>query len=81
VLFEANYDEIELQNIVMTSVQWPQHHSVTEKRHLNNGTIFFQLGLLPIKISGYASDLQKNLIWTKPTLIRIILSKCESQFR
>jgi len=47
VVFEADYDEIELQNIVMTSFQWHHHlqnivmtsfqwhhhHYVTEKRH------------------------------------------------
>jgi len=40
--FQANYDKIELQNIVMTSFQWSHHHQVTEKRHQNNVTIFFQ---------------------------------------
>jgi len=35
VVFEADYDETELQNIVMTSFQWLHHHYVTEKRHKN----------------------------------------------
>jgi len=26
VVFEADYDEMELQNIVMTSFQWHHHH-------------------------------------------------------
>jgi len=26
LVFEADYDEIELQNIVMTSFQWLHHH-------------------------------------------------------
>jgi len=51
VIFEADYDEIELQNIVMTSFQWQHHHYVTKIASQN----FFQFGLLPIKISGYAS--------------------------
>jgi len=33
VVFEADYDEIELQNIVMTSFQRHHHHYVTKKRH------------------------------------------------
>jgi len=36
VVFEADYDEIKLQNIVMTSFQWCHHHRITEKRHQNN---------------------------------------------
>jgi len=56
VVFEADYNEMELQNIVMTSFQWRHHHYVTEKRHKNNVTIFFPIWALPIKISGYASD-------------------------
>jgi len=35
MVFETDYDEIEIQNIVMTSFQWRQHHYVTEKRHKN----------------------------------------------
>jgi len=31
VVFEADYDEIKLQNIVMMSFQWCHHHYVTEK--------------------------------------------------
>jgi len=48
VIFEADYDEIELQNIVMTSFPWRHHHYVTKKRHQNNVTNFFQFELLPI---------------------------------
>jgi len=33
VVFEADYDEIELQNIVMMSFQWCHHHYITEKCH------------------------------------------------
>jgi len=40
VVFEADYDEVELQNIVMTSFQWRYHHYVTEKHH----KIFSNLG-------------------------------------
>jgi len=36
VVFEADYDEIELKNIVMTTFQWRHHHYVTKKRHQNN---------------------------------------------
>jgi len=42
--FEADYDEIKLQNIVMKSFQWHHHHYITEKRHLNNITKIFNLG-------------------------------------
>jgi len=55
VVFEADYDEIELQNIVMTSF--------TKKRHQNKVTKFFQFGPLPIKISGYASGLGLIIWW------------------
>jgi len=44
VVFEADYDKIKLQNIVMTS---------SPLRHQN----FFQLRPFPIKISGYISGL------------------------
>jgi len=44
------------KNAVMTSFQWRHHHYVTEKRHQNTATNFFQFGLLSIKISGYASE-------------------------
>jgi len=33
VLFQADYDEIEVQKIVITSFQWCHHHYVTEKRY------------------------------------------------
>jgi len=48
VVFEADYDKIKLQNIVMTSL--PLHHEETSQN-------FFQFGPLPIKISGCASGL------------------------
>jgi len=57
VVFEADYDKIKLQNIVMTSFQWCHHHHVTERHHQNNVTKSFQFGLFSIKISGYASGL------------------------
>jgi len=38
VVFEADYDEIELQSIVMTSFQW---------RHQNNVTKFFPIWAPP----------------------------------
>jgi len=50
VFFEADYDEIELQNIVMTSS--PLHHRKTLP---NNVRKIFQFGPPLIKISGYAS--------------------------
>jgi len=43
LVFKADYDKIELQNIVMTSFKWHHHHYVTEKRQQNNVTIFFWL--------------------------------------
>jgi len=45
--FEANYEEIELQNIVMTSFQWRHRHDVTKKRHQNNVTKFFPIWAPP----------------------------------
>jgi len=36
VVFEADYDEIELENIVMTSFQWRHHHS--SSRNVTNIT-------------------------------------------
>jgi len=44
VVFEADYDKIELKNIYST----PLSHRKTSQN-------FFQFGPLPIKISGYAS--------------------------
>jgi len=43
VFFEADYDEVELQNIVMTSFQWHHHHYVTEKCYQNNVTKSFPI--------------------------------------
>jgi len=43
VVFETDYDEIELQNIVMTSFQWCHHHYVTEKHHQDNVTKSFPI--------------------------------------
>jgi len=47
VVFEADYDEIELQNIIMTSFQRRHHHDVTKKRHQTNVTIFFPIWAPP----------------------------------
>jgi len=33
VVFQADYDKIKVQKIVMTSFQWRHHHYITEKRH------------------------------------------------
>jgi len=38
MLFQADYDEIKLQNLVMTSFQWRYHHYIIVKRHQNNVT-------------------------------------------
>jgi len=67
--FEAGYNKIELQNIIMTSFQKCHHRYVTEKCHQNNGTIFFQFGSLPIKISGYASETDIITSYLKPILL------------
>jgi len=40
VVFEADYDEIELQNVVMTSFPWRHRHYVTKITSQN----FFNLG-------------------------------------
>jgi len=53
VVFEANYDKIKLQNIVMIS---------SPLRYQETSSKFFLYGPLPIKISGYASGL-KLIIW------------------
>jgi len=47
VVFEADYDVIELQNIVMMSFQWLHHHYVPRKRHQNNVTKFFPIWAPP----------------------------------
>jgi len=46
VVFEADYDKIKLQNIIMTSFQWRHCHYITEKRHQNNVTNFFPIWAL-----------------------------------
>jgi len=43
VVFEADYDKIKLQNIVMTSFQWCHHHYITKKCHQNNVTKIFPI--------------------------------------
>jgi len=58
VFFEADYDDIELQNIVMTSFQLRHHHYVTKNVTDVTLQFFFQFGPHPIKISGYASGLE-----------------------
>jgi len=54
-VFEADYDKIELQNIVMMSFQWCHHHYVIK---------IFQFGSLPIKISGYGCGLGLMIWWS-----------------
>jgi len=44
MVFQADYDKIELQKIVTTSFQWRHHHYATIKRHQNNATKFSNLG-------------------------------------
>jgi len=53
VVFQTDYDEIELKKSVMASFQWRYHYYVIEKRHQTNVTRFFHFGPLPIKISDY----------------------------
>jgi len=53
VIFEADYDKIEVQNIVMTA------SSLRDRKTSQN---FFQFGPLPIKISGYASEMAYLLL-------------------
>jgi len=48
VVFEADYDEIKPQNIVMTPFQLDVITITSQK--------IFQFGPLPTKIFGYASD-------------------------
>jgi len=43
VVFQTNFDEIELQKIVMTSFQWRHHPYVTKIRHQRYDTIFFSI--------------------------------------
>jgi len=77
VVFEADYDNIELQNIVMTSFQRRHHHYVTEKRHRNNVTKFFQFRPLLIKISRYARSGLELIIWwsLKKAVLFLVLKK------
>jgi len=51
VVFQADCDEIELQNISYDVIR----HYVSQMTHQKNVTKFFHFGPLPIKISGYAS--------------------------
>jgi len=46
VVFEADNDKIELQNILMTSFQWSHHHYVTK---ITSQKLFQFAHLLPIK--------------------------------
>jgi len=43
MVFEADYNKIKLQYIVMTSFHWRHHHDVTKKRHQNKVTKFFPI--------------------------------------
>jgi len=45
--FEADYNEIELQNIVMMTFLWRHHHYVTKKCHQNNVTKIFPIWARP----------------------------------
>jgi len=57
VVFEANYDEIELQKYSYDVISVTHQQYVAENRNQNNATKFFlQYGPPPIKISGYASE-------------------------
>jgi len=54
VVFQANFDKIELQKINYDVILVTYRHYITEKRHQNNFTIFFYFVPPPIKISSYA---------------------------
>jgi len=66
VVFEADYDEIELQNSydVITITSPKNVIKITSQK-------FFQFGPFPIKISGYASSLGINnlMVFKKVVLV------------
>jgi len=64
VVFEADYDEIKLQIIVMTSFQWRHRHCVTKNFTKITSQKFFQFGPLSIKISGCDSGLGLIIWWS-----------------
>jgi len=57
---QTDYEEIELQNLVVTSFQGRHHNYITEKRHQIKVTNFFPFSSpyqkKEIEISGYASE-------------------------
>jgi len=70
-LIEADNDEIELQNIVMTSFQWRHHHYVRSVPKITS-QIFFQFGPLSIKISGYVSGLGLIIWWSLKKAVLVL---------
>jgi len=76
-LFEADYNEIKLQNIIVTSFQLRHHHYVTEKRHQSNFTNIFS-NLSPsqskflVKISGCASGLGLIIWWSLKKAVLVL---------
>jgi len=68
-VFEGDYNEIEFQNIVLTSFQWHHHNYVTENDTKITSQKLFQFGSLSIKISGYVSAYL--LVTISPVVTRI----------
>jgi len=74
MVFEADYDKIELQDIVMMSFQWVITITLPKNVTKIASQIFFQFGPLPIKISGYASGLGL-IIWLSLKKAVLVLKK------
>jgi len=72
VVFEADYDKVELQNIVMTSFQWRHHHWSPRNVTKIPSRKFFQFGSLSIKISGYASGLELIIWWSLKKAVLVL---------
>jgi len=66
MIFEADYDKIELQNIVMTSFQWRHHYYVTEK----TSQIFSNLG--PSQSKFLATPVQWEVIEWKRIVVSLV---------
>jgi len=69
VVFQADYDEIELQKNSL----WRHHHYFAENVIQNNVTNFIQFAPLLIKISGYASGFGQ--IWVDLSKTKILHPK------
>jgi len=72
VFFQTDYEKANFKKSAKSSFQLRHRYYVTEKRHQNSVTKFFDFGPPPIKISGHASAFDSLKITDSTALVDTI---------